>query len=262
MTKKASAQRPEWMAGLLTPLTDFLVAVQFLTVLPPILRRAVKPDEMGRAVGYYPLVGGTVGVILLGANHLLSGYFPPLVSAALLLTLWVLLAGALHIDGFLDACDGLLGGLTSETRLEIMRDSRMGAFALAGGVLLLLLKFAALATLTMESAAALLLAPVLGRWGMSLAIVAFPYARPEGLGKAMKDNATWRQAALATVITLAVAWSWAGGRGLAVTALALVVMLLAVRFTLQRIPGLTGDTYGMLNELIETVVLLAFTTSW
>jgi adenosylcobinamide-GDP ribazoletransferase len=240
------------------PFTDFLAAMQFLTLMPPIIRRAFTPAEMGHAVGYYPLVGLVIGLLLAGANLLLQRFFPGLVGAALLLALWVLLSGGLHLDGFLDACDGLLGGSTPERRLEIMRDHHIGAFAFTGGMLLFLVKFAALATLGIRSFPALVLAPVLGRWSMSLAVAAFPYARAQGLGKNMKDYVTWRQVGLATLVSLAVAWFSAGWRGLAVAGLALYVMLAAVGFTLKRIPGLTGDIYGMINELTETAVLLAF----
>lgn len=243
--------------------TAFLTALQFLTVAPPFIRRLFTPRELGRAVGYYPLVGILLGAILLGASTLLAQVFPPQVNAALVLVLWVLLSGALHLDGFLDACDGLLGGFTPESRLNIMRDERVGAFAATGGILLLLVKFASLSALSapgfVPQRAALLLAPALGRWGMALAIVAFPYARPQGLGREMKDHATWRQALLASVIALAAAWLAAGWWGWLAAAGAVLVTLGGAWFTLRRIPGLTGDIYGALNELVETAVLLFFT---
>ena len=120
------------------PLTAFLTAVQFLLISPAFIKRLFTARELGAAVGFYPLVGLILGSLLLAADYLLGLFMPPLVRIALILTLWVILTGALHLDGFLDACDGLLGGFTPESRLEIMRDERVGAFALAGGVLLLL----------------------------------------------------------------------------------------------------------------------------
>ena len=125
-------------------LTAFLTAVQFLLISPAFIKRPFTARELGAAVGFYPLVGLILGGLLLAADYLLGLFMPPLVRIALLLALWVILTGALHLDGFLDACDGLLGGFTPESRLEIMRDERVGAFALAGGVLLLLVKFSAL----------------------------------------------------------------------------------------------------------------------
>ena len=232
--------------------------MQFLTVIPPLIKRLFTPPEMGRAVAYYPLVGLVIGAVLVGTGRLFGLFFSPLLTSALLLAVWVLTSGALHMDGFLDSLDGLLGGFTPESRLSILRDEHKGAFAVTGGILLLLVKFAALLSLGSWRTPALLLAPILGRWIISLAIVAFPYARPEGLGKVMKDNAGWSQAGLATVFALLAAGAAARFYGLLACAVAVLVGLLVVWFTLRRIPGLTGDIYGALCELVETAVLLIF----
>jgi len=234
-----------------------LAAFQFLTLVPPVVRRPFAPLEMGRAVGYFPLVGVLLGGLLVGLDRGLARLFPADVSAPLLLAAWVIATGALHLDGFLDACDGLFGGHTIEARLRIMRDERVGAFGLAGGVLLLLLKYAALAAAP-HRAVALLLAPTLARWGMTLAVILFPYARAQGLGRAMKDHAGWVQAALATGIALATAWFAGGWLGLAALGLAGVATLGAARFVLARLPGLTGDIYGAICETVEVLVLLLF----
>ncbi len=243
-----------------TILVDFLAAVQFLTLTPPILRRAFTTAEMGRATAYYPLVGWLLGVVLAWAADLLDWqFFAPLV-AALVLTLWVVSTGGLHLDGFLDACDGLLGGATPERRMEIMRDHTIGAFAFAGGALLLLTKFSALLgfKITLWQTPALLLAPVLGRWAMTLTIAMFPYARDAGLGREMKAHVTWRQVLVATITALAAAWLAAGWYGLLALALAALTLLGVAAFTLKRIPGLTGDIYGAVCELVELVVLMLF----
>lgn len=251
-------ERPEGVS----PLAAFLAAVQFLLLSPAFIRRPFTAKELGVAVGFYPLVGALLGGLLVGADWLLAWLFPLMPRSALVLTLWVLLTGALHLDGFLDACDGLLGGFTPERRLEIMRDERVGAYALSGGILLLLIQFSALSTLDGARPAVLLLAPVLGRWGIALALIAFPYARPIGLGKEIKDNAHLPQALLATafalISALAAAWLSSTWAVLAALTVGLVAWLGAMRFTMKRIPGLTGDIYGATNVLIETAVLLAF----
>jgi adenosylcobinamide-GDP ribazoletransferase len=236
--------------------TPFWAALQFLTVAP-LPARVFTPLEMGRAVGYFPLVGALLGGALALLDRGLGALWPASVASALVLVVWVGLTGALHLDGFLDTCDGLLGGQSPEARLRIMRDERVGAFAVTGGVLLLLVKYAALAAL-LDRAPALILAPALGRWGMALAIAAFPYARPEGLGRAMKDYAGWRQAALAGGATVALAWIAGGWLGLAAAALASLATYAVARFSLGRLPGLTGDIYGATCEIVETVTLLCF----
>jgi adenosylcobinamide-GDP ribazoletransferase len=219
------------------------------------VRRAFSLPELGRAVGYFPLVGALLGGVLVAFDWGLSFLFPAAVRAALDLALWVALTGALHLDGFLDACDGLFGGRTVESRLEIMRDERVGAFGLAGGVVLLLLKFSALAA-TPQRPLALFLAPVLGRWGMTLVLLGFPYARPQGLGRAMKDHVGWGQLALGTTVALVAAILTGGWWGLVVLAVAGAAAWLAARFVRSRLPGMTGDVYGAICELVEMLVLL------
>jgi adenosylcobinamide-GDP ribazoletransferase len=235
----------------------FLAALQFLTVMPPLVRRPFTPGELGRAVGWFPLVGLLLGGILAGANLALGLLFPPGVTAALILAMWVLATGALHLDGFLDSCDGLFGGQMIEARLRIMRDERAGAFAVIGGMLLLLLKYACIASLA-DLTVALVLAPTLGRWGMAVAVVGFPYARPEGLGRALKDHAGWRQLIVATVVAAAASALAAEWLGMVALAVAGATTWAFTMFALGRLGGLTGDIYGALCELSETVVLLVF----
>ena len=240
------------------PILTFLVALQFLTVSPAFIRRAFTSKELGAATAVFPIVGFLIGCLLWGVNLILNRFFPLFVASALTLLLWVLLSGALHLDGFLDTCDGLFGGLDPQQRLEIMKDERVGAFALAGGVLLILSKYAALSSMPLTRSA-LLLAPTLSCWAMTFAIWAFPYARPNGLGRALKDHTGWRQVGFASVFTLVVVWLVAGTSSLFACMVSMVTILLLAGFTLQRIPGLTGDVYGALNELVELAVLLFFT---
>jgi adenosylcobinamide-GDP ribazoletransferase len=235
----------------------FLAALQFLTIMPPLVRRQFTAGELGRAVGWFAVVGLLLGVGLAGVHYALERLFPPGVTAALLLAAWVLATGALHLDGFLDSCDGLFGGQTPEARLRIMRDERVGAFAVIGGVLLLLLKYSCLIALNSRGAA-MIVAATVARWGMATAVVAFPYARAEGSGRWMKDNAGWRQLALATVATLGTAAITARWLGLTAVALAAVATLASAVFVLRRLPGLTGDIYGAQCEMLETLTLLTF----
>lgn len=237
-----------------------IAAVQFLTIAPPLVRRSFTATELGRAVGYFPLVGLMIGGILLGLDRFFAWFLPLNVAAALILTGWILCTGALHLDGFLDSCDGLFGGRTPEDRLRILRDERVGAFAVIGGVLLLLVKFQALSAIS-QRIAPLCLAPVLGRWGMTVAVVAFPYARAEGLGRAMKDHAGCSQALLASAIAVAAAWFAGAWFGLVILLLCGALMFLLARFVLARLPGLTGDIYGAVCELLEVLVLLSFVAS-
>lgn len=251
---------------------SLLLAFKFLTVLPIPLPQDVPPKAMGRAAAYYPLVGAVLGLALVGCDWLLGLALPLALRSALVLALWVALTGALHLDGFLDCCDGLLAPCTPERRLEILRDAHVGSFAVVGAVLLLLVKFAALASLQGAWRPAVLGgAPVLGRWAMTYALVGYPYARPArpGLGGLVKQGAGRGELAVASAIALLatlVAWgrlgpAWgrlgpAGGwLGLAALPLTWAFTALVARWIMGRIPGLTGDTYGAICELVEVTWL-------
>ena len=239
---------------------SLLAAFQFLTIFPSIYRGLFTPEEMGRSVGFFPLVGLVLGGILLGLDGGLRLFLPPQLAAVLVVAAWLALTRALHFDGFLDLFDGLFGGFTPERRLEIMKDSRVGAFGVAAGALLLFAKLFSIADLA-NRPAAFLTAPVLARWAMGIAIFAFPYAREKGLGRDMKDKVGWLQVTFASLLTLAVAWFAAGWWGLFAFALAALLLFLAARYMLTLLPGLTGDSYGMLCELIELAVLVTFTVA-
>lgn len=243
-----------WLQSLGDLTIGLLAALQFLTIIP-LMRRPFTPMELGRAVGWFPLVGFLLGAGLAGIDRMFGWLFPQLVTATLLLAVWILATGALHLDGFLDTCDGLFGGQTPEARLRIMRDERVGAFAVTGGILLLLVKASCLGSLASRSVA-LIVTPVVARWGMALAVISFPYARSEGTGRWMKDHAGWLQAVLATLTVLVIAVPSARWLGLVVIVLAAVVTGVAAGFVLRRLPGFTGDVYGALCEILELGTLL------
>ncbi|RMF02397.1 MAG: adenosylcobinamide-GDP ribazoletransferase, partial [Chloroflexi bacterium] len=158
------------MNAIKNTLTDFVMAWQLLTAIP----LPFAPAESGRPPGYaavhFPLVGAVLGLLLAAAAEPLFWLFPAEIAAALLLALWVGATGMLHLDGFMDSCDGLLPPREAARRLEIMKDSRVGAFGAVGGVLLLLLKFNGLAALPpTHRVAALVVIPMLGRWAQTWA---------------------------------------------------------------------------------------------
>jgi len=230
-------------------------SLQFLTIAPPIVRRPFDNREMGAAVGYFPLIGLLIGLLVSGARALAISAIGPLLAAALSLAVWVIATGALHLDGLLDSCDGLFGGHTPERRLEIMRDHHVGAFALTGGVLVLLVKCAALAEWA-DGWRALAIVPVAARCGLSLAVVMQPYARPQGTGSVLKANAGHAQALSAGIIGLAVALVLGGWSGLIVLVGTLLVQAAIIALIRSKIPGLTGDSYGALVELGELAALV------
>jgi adenosylcobinamide-GDP ribazoletransferase len=201
-----------------------IAAFQFLTIFPTIIRRMFTSQEMARAAGWFPLVGFVLGAALYGVNYLSGLIFPGNISAALTLFAWVVFTRAFHLDGLMDACDGLFGGFTVDRRLEIMKDSRVGAFGVAGGTMILLTQYAALVS-SHAILPALILAATLGRWVSPLVIRFFPYAREDGLGSEMKRNVSMWEVLLATLFAGMISWfvfSWIG----------LLLMLVAALFAI------------------------------
>jgi adenosylcobinamide-GDP ribazoletransferase len=233
-----------------------LTALGFLTALP-VPRRIVTPAILGRSLIFFPFAGLLVGFLLYGLDLLLAWVLPGGVRAAVLLVALIALTRGLHLDGLLDCCDGLFGGFTSERRLEIMRDSRVGAFGVLGAVVFLLLRYSGIVALDGGwRLVGLVLPPLLGRWALAVAIIAYPYGRAEGMGADFKRAAAPWQAGLATLATAvlgaALWWPW----GAAALIPATLVLILAARFILGRVGGMTGDCYGAINELVEIALLL------
>lgn len=234
-----------------------LIALQFLTRLPVRLPGMPEPADIGRSLLWYPAVGLLVGGLLLALHALLAGV-PLLLHAALLLTVWVALSGALHLDGLADSADAWVGGYGDRERtLEIMKDPRSGPIAVTWLVLLLLLKFAALVALLQAGHwSALLLAPWLGRAVLPLLFLTTPYVRAGGLGEALSQHLPRQQLPLLLAVNalamLAFGWS-----ALAAIVAALLVFYLLRRAFVARLGGTTGDTAGALLEVVECAVLVA-----
>jgi adenosylcobinamide-GDP ribazoletransferase len=239
---------------------SFLAALQFLTSIPVPLKRELSPEQVGRSTAYFPLIGLIIGGILAALNWLLGLILPVSVVSALLIVALVILTGALHLDGFADTCDGIAGHKTVEERWRVMRDSRTGAFGVVGIALLLLVKYVSLNNIPpVFMTAVLLFMPVVSRWAMVYAIFAFPYARPSGLGTVYKAATRWHQFTIATVFTLAIAAALYPLFGVTGFLLIAGVWLITTAFAFYfkyKFAGLTGDTYGAINEVAEVMALI------
>ena len=239
-------------------------ALGFLTILP------VAPRDAGglaSARGWFPVVGLLLGFVLAAIDLLLHwGYplfaesyrpFPPLLSASILVVTLIALTRAIHLDGFMDCCDALLGGFSRDRRLEILRDSHVGAFAVAGVVSLLLIKVAAIMALPPSGRLwTLVLLPCLSRWGMLLLLEFFPYVRRQGIGVAFQPlGGRWQLLAGLFVVVIATV-GLAGFGGLALLGLATATALALGAWASKLLGGVTGDVYGAANESAEAAVLV------
>jgi len=239
-------------------LASFLAAIGFFTVLPAPGAERLRPGRTADAMVWLPAVGFLLGGVLALVDLGLRAVFPPWAGAALLLAAWTTLTGALHLDGFLDACDGLLAARPPRDRLEILRDPHAGSFAVVGGICLLAAKFASLAELpAADRTLALLVVPALARGAVVFAVRAFPYARAgSGLGRLFRDGLSWSRVAAAAAVAIGAATIVLGWIGAATAGFVWLAATLLGWWSTRRIGGLTGDVYGAVVEVGEVGALL------
>ncbi|BCA53643.1 Cobalamin synthase [Nitrospira sp. KM1] len=246
------------MTAVLRPL---LVAWQFLTAIP--LSRHhhdPMPGDLAASMMWYPLVGFLLGAGLAVVDLLMAGLFPREVTAIILMIVLVAMTRGLHQDGLADTFDGLAGGRTFTERLTIMRDPRIGAIGGTGLCLSLLLRYATLVTLPDGLRTSILLCmPAVGRWSMASGAYGASYARPGGgLAAPFLDHLKAGHLVVATIsVFFLLAWSFG-------IVLAVLIVLIsgavcrALTFAYVRyFGGITGDTLGATNEIVELVFLVS-----
>ncbi len=242
----------------------FFIALQFFTRLPIPRWVGFEPDWLQHGARYFALVGVVVGAITSAVYACASWLWPQTVAVLLSTIAGIYLTGAFHEDGFADVCDGFGGAAAPERVLEIMRDSRIGAYGAIGIALMLGLKCAALVYLPAQAAiSALLMAHPLSRLASTFLIWCLAYVRAEGKAKPLAQSISTAELGIATGTALApifvlglAGWlSWyAIVAGL--TAAALATLWLKKLF-LRRIGGYTGDCLGALQQVAEVACYLA-----
>ncbi len=237
---------------------SFLFALQYLTRIPS---KSITFDErlFGRSSMFFPVVGLILGGFLMLIDWLTGAFYPDAVRSAVLVISMVLLTGGIHLDGFMDTVDGIFGGSTKEKKMEIMRDSRVGAFSVLAVFCLLLIKYSFLAGFQKGSGfTALIMMAVYGRWAMTYALSIFSYARDEGIGKLFSQYTGKSELIVASLFTASVALFCGGIGGLIVFFITVLFAHMFCSYIRSVLGGLTGDTYGALNELTEVFVLAVY----
>ncbi|MBA1242710.1 adenosylcobinamide-GDP ribazoletransferase [Pseudomonas japonica] len=229
------------------------IALQFLSSLPVRLRRMPMPAETGRSLLWYPAVGLLFAALLASVDSMLAGA-PLLLHAAILLAVWIFLTGGLHLDGFADTTDAWVGGYGDRERtLAIMKDPRSGPMAVVALIVLLLLKFTALAAVLQAAPGDhWWIVPVLGRAALLGVFLTTPYVRAGGLGEALANDLPRTAGWVVLAGCLLAGWLSLGSVLLAgIAAFAWLRWLL-----LRRLGGTTGDTAGAMLECLEVVLLV------
>lgn len=235
---------------------SYLLALSFLTILPVKSITMAKEEDMERSLYYYPLVGITLGIILAAFSWLFFTLDLGLAGDAFLIALLVILTGGLHLDGLMDTADGLMSRKGRNEKLEIMKDSRVGAMGVTACILILILKVAFVAEIPYpEKIWALILTPAVGRWTCVYGIIKFPYARSNLGSRSLFSLNNKNLILFVTIISVIVLgvlfFSW---KGLLIFGIAFIFCHLVFSLINKNLAGLTGDNYGALVELTETLV--------
>ncbi|MCU7798724.1 MAG: adenosylcobinamide-GDP ribazoletransferase [gamma proteobacterium symbiont of Lucinoma myriamae] len=238
---------------------SFYIALSFLTRIATPLKGDVTQKQIGESIVFYPLVGALMGLTFyISAEIILffSTDFSSEVLAAILLVIWVLVTGGLHLDGLADSADAWIGGLNDRDKtLEIMKDPYCGPIGVAIIVLVLLLKWTALSYLLKnDQSAFLIVLPMLSRSIIIVLFMTTVYVRESGLGTALLDYMP-NEAILWSVLLVSALAYFIFANIFSMLLVAIVVIALRIMM-IQRIGGMTGDTLGATVEIAEVTALI------
>lgn len=243
------------------PLRCFLAGLRFLTILPTFSSAENDSRYLAGSLYFFTIIGVFLGILGAGFAALVNSVAPPLVSASLLAILLCFFSGFLHLDGLADTADGFLSGKPAATCLAIMRDSRIGVMGAAAICANVLIKMAALASISGQVLpAAMLLAPAAGRTAIICLMALCPYARENDGLATLFYQASSRFIALVSIMLLIAMSVFIAPQRTVLIAVMFSTLILAFSYLCKkRIGGTTGDTLGAVCEITETGVLLSFT---
>lgn len=235
---------------------SFWSALRFLTIVP-LGSEKENQTNLGQSLTFFPLVGALIGLVAAGLNQLLLLIFPASVTNLLIVVALVILRGGLHLDGLMDTADGLFSQKERSKMLEVMRDSRVGAFGAIALVSSILIKWSTLNQLDpVLKWRALVLVPALGEWAIVYAAWHFPYAREgEGTGKIFANQVSWLQLTAASITALLLALILIE-KSVLVLLVFVPLLLILAGYIARKLGGFTGDAYGAVAELGEVLGFL------
>ena len=242
----------------------FLAAVMFLTRLPVARFHQFRDEDVASSTVYFPIVGALIG-LAGGLVLLTSAVLPSLVAVLISMLVTVCLTGGLHEDGLADSADGLVGGQDPQRRLEIMKDSRIGAY---GAIALwfsltakLILLQSLLAVNLITAVTASVIGHCLGRTATVALLTCLPYARLESSKSSNFGNkVTFRQLALVLPFAIIFSLLLLGLQGVFCLTAAVAVTFVCGLYFKDKIGGITGDCLGAANQLVELSAYLSLLT--
>jgi adenosylcobinamide-GDP ribazoletransferase len=232
------------------------LAVSFLTIVPLAIHSADGSD-VAASMAWFPLVGLAMGVTFAVEDYALHFMLGPAVRSTIIVLSMAVLSGAVHLDGLADTADALGAGSDRIRALEILRDSRIGAFGAIALFFALGLKVLSLAALFGKPRlTALMLAPMLGRWALVAVCHRIDYLRTVGAGSSMLGRGNNRNLAIASLIAI-LAMTPLLSRKLIIAYLVAIIATVAMRwFYLRWLGGITGDLIGACGEVVEVLAMI------
>lgn len=240
-----------------------MLIMAFATIVPMPSMTGVDDTALRRSIGFFPVAGWVLGLFLWGAMWVTAHLMPRGPAAVVVLAAYVLLTGALHLDGLADTFDAIGSRKSAHDALTVMKDSRIGTMGAVAVMLVLIGKVIAFSHLSATSLGVWVVVPVLARTSVVWSMMGTPAARPEGLGALYAQHLSKWTVAGATgvsLITATLLMPWHEALGLMLLAVASTVVW--TRVIRKRFGGSTGDTYGALLEIVEWVGFLAVTGGW
>lgn len=238
---------------------EFRMALSLFTTFPVGRDLKWEPDAMKRLPEYLPFVGFGIGLfaglIYMGLEVLPVSSF---LKAVLLTASFLFMTGGFHMDGLMDTCDGHFSRRDLPRRLEIMKDSRVGAFAVMGFTLLMLVKVGLVMELFIQEVSiwGWVFIPVYSRILLRLLLKKAPYAKDEGLGKMYGGyNETWDIGALLIYLSILVLAGFMQIHLMWVGLVLFLFLLVYKKWAIQNFGGITGDLLGGFLELCELTAL-------
>lgn len=236
-----------------------LAAMSMYTRLPAWRIMILEADDYVRAIQWWPIVGVLTGGAMAGTIVLLAEVLPPAMAVVIGLVVRMLLTGAFHEDGLGDICDGFGGGKSRDHILEIMKDSRVGSYAVIGYVLYFALLVITLCSLPMYALPEIaVIGDVLARCLSAQQVVWLPYARDVQTSKAgIVYSSRWPWFGwVFFLVTMGGLYALVGLYALALLAFVSLVFVYVLHYLRRRIGGYTGDTLGGLYLLLELLILI------
>jgi adenosylcobinamide-GDP ribazoletransferase len=235
----------------------FYAALLFLTRIP-LPQMKLDENKIASALPFFPVAGAVIGGFLTLIHVLGEAILPKQVLAGIVVIMNIIITGGMHLDGFADTLDGLFCFGDREKKLIVMKDSRIGAYGVIGLISVLLLKYLLISSLSKAFLIPALIGfPVLSRWMMTFAIVFYPYAREKGLGKAFAGQGL-AAFVIAAIFALLINYVTLKMEGIIIVLGVFLSGLLFNHYMFGQFGGMTGDTYGALNEFCEVMALLMF----